>query len=105
MRYASPRVYNDLNSSEFNTAELPAYTSVDLNWSYLFKQNIIFYASISNLLGYENVYGYQYSPEPDPQGYYAASPILPPAKRFFFVGCFITLTKKGEANQLDKINN
>lgn len=103
-RYASPRVYNDLNTPEFNNAELPAYTSLDLNWSYLFKQHIIFYASISNLLGYENVYGHQYAPEPDPSGYYESTPILPPAKRFFFVACFITLTKKGEANQLDKIN-
>jgi len=103
-RYASPRVYNDLNTPEFNNAELPAYTSLDLNWSYLFKQHIIFYASISNLLGYENVYGYQYTPEPDPSGYYESTPILPSAKRFFFVACFITLTKKGEANQLDKIN-
>jgi outer membrane cobalamin receptor len=103
-RYASPRVYNDLNSDEFNAAKLPSNASLDLNWSYLHKQNIIFYASITNLLGFENVYGYQYSPIPDDTGYYSNTAILPPAKRFFFIGCFITLTKKGEANQLDKIN-
>ena len=37
-------------------------------------------------------------------GTYNSAPILPSAKRFFVLVCFITLTKKGNANQLDKIN-
>lgn len=103
-RFASPRVYNDLNSKEFNKAKLPSFASLDINWSYLHKQNIILYASVTNVLGFNQIYGYQYSPIPDSSGYYASTPILPPAKRFIFIGCFITITKKGEANQLDKIN-
>lgn len=103
-RFASPRVYNDLNTNKFNTAKLPAFASLDLNWSYLHRQNIIFYASVTNVLGFDQVYGYQYSPIPDSNGYYSSTPVLPAAKRFIFIGCFITITKKGEANQLDKIN-
>ncbi len=103
MRYGSPRVYNDLNSTEFNKGTLPAYASLDMNWSFLFRQNIIFYASATNVLGFDQVFGYQYSPTKDANGQYARTPVLPAAKRFVFVGCFITLTKKGETNQIDKI--
>ncbi len=103
-RYGSPRVYNDLNSSEFNSTKLPSNASLDLNWSFLYKQNIILYASITNVLGFDQVFGYQYSPIKNEGGLYPRTPIVPAAKRFFFIGCFITLTKKGESNQLDKIN-
>lgn len=103
MRYGSPRVYNDLNSTEFNNGTLPAYASLDMNWSFLYRQNIIFYASATNVLGFDQVFGYQYSPIKDASGQYPRTPVLPAAKRFVFVGCFITLTKHGETNQIDKI--
>ncbi|MGB1003384.1 MAG: TonB-dependent receptor [Salibacteraceae bacterium] len=103
-RYGSSRVYNDKNSTEFNTGKLPTNMSLDLNWSFLYRENIILYASATNVLGFEQVYGYQYDAVPNAQGVFNRTPILPAANSFFFVGCFITLSKKGEANQLDKIN-
>ena len=103
-RYGSPRVYNDVNSNEFNTGKLPANVSLDLNWSFLYRQNIILYASATNVLGFEQIYGYTYDITPNSDGVYGRSPILPAANSFFFIGCFITLTKHGETNQLDKIN-
>jgi hypothetical protein len=103
-RYGSPRVYNDKNSTEFNAAKLPSNASLDMNWSFLYRQNIILYASVTNVLGFDQVYGYRYDTTPNSNGVYDKTPVLPAAKSFFFVGCFITLTKNGETNQLDKIN-
>ena len=102
-KYGSSRVYNDINTNEFNAASLPSFTSLDLNWSFLFRQHIIFYASVSNVLGAKQVFGYRYDTTPDQNGQYQKTPVLPAAQRFYFVGCFITLTKKGETNQIDKI--
>jgi hypothetical protein len=41
---------------------------------------------------------------PRPDGSYSSKSILPEAKRWFLVGCFITLSKDKSINQLDKIN-
>lgn len=102
--YGSPRVFNDLNSPEFNAAKSPAFKSMDINWSYLYRQNIIFHAAISNVPGFKNQFGRRYAAQPDANGFYASEPILQPAPRFFLLGCFITLTRDGNQNQLDKIN-
>jgi hypothetical protein len=102
--FGSPRPHNNPNNPAFMDERLPAYKSLDLNWSFLFRENIIFHAAISNVLGFENVFGYTYAPIPDAGGAYQRSPIVPGANQFFFVGCFITLSKKGTTNQLDKIN-
>ena len=102
-KYGSSRVYNDINTTEFNVAKLPSFTSLDVNWSFLFRQHIIFYASVSNVLGSEQVFGYRYDTTPDQNGQFQKTPVLPAAQRFYFVGCFITLTKNGETNQIDKI--
>ncbi|MBI9066949.1 MAG: TonB-dependent receptor [Salinivirgaceae bacterium] len=103
-RISSPRYYNNPNTAEFNAEQTIAYQSLDLNWSFLYRQNIIFYASASNVLGFKQQFGYQYASKPNENGAYNSQPILPSAKRFFVLGCFITLTKKGDVNQLDKIN-
>ena len=103
-QYGSPRPYNDPNTNGFNQGRLKPFRTLNISWSYLYKQNIIFHASVSNIPGFNNVYGYNYSPFPNESGVFERTEILPAAKRFFFIGCFITLSKKGELNQLDKIN-
>lgn len=103
-RYGSARVFDDKNSDDFNAEKLPDNLSLDLNWSFLYRENIIIYASATNVLGFEQIYGYTYDVVPNSDGFYDRTPILPAAKSFFFVGCFLTLTKSGEKNQLDKIN-
>ena len=102
--YGSPRTHNNVNSPNFMDEHLPSYKSLDLNWSFLHRENIIFHAAVSNVLGFDNVFGYNYAPLPNQNGIYSRTEILPAAKHFIFVGCFITLTKNGAKNQLDKIN-
>ena len=70
----------------------------------LLKKHIIIYASVSNLLGSEQEFGYQYASIPDEEGVFRGAPIGPAAKRWILVGCFITLSKDRNLNQLDKIN-
>ena len=102
--YSSPRVYNDPNESIFNSKKMKAYQALNLNASFLYRENIIFYASATNVLGYKNEFGYRFSSTPNADGIYEKQLITPPADRFFVLGCFITLSKKGDKNQLDKIN-
>lgn len=102
-RYSSPRVYNDPNSTVFNGEKMLPYRSLDLSWSFLYRQNIIFYGAVTNIAGFKNEYGRTYSSLPDDSGYYQSAAVQPSSDRFFVLGCFITLTRKGNANQLDKI--
>jgi len=103
-RLSSPRYYNNPNSEHFNDELTLPYQSLDVNWSFLLRQNVIFYASVSNVLGFKQEFGHQYASIPDSEGVYHSAPKLPGSKRFFILGCFITLSKKGDLNQLDKIN-
>jgi vitamin B12 transporter len=61
------------------------------------KSFIVLFASVNNILGTEQVYGYNYS-----FGGTIKSPITPPAKRFYFIGCFISW---GVDRTQDAINN
>jgi hypothetical protein len=103
-RYSSPRVYNNPNSSGFNGEKMLPYRSLDVSWSFLYRQNIIFYAGVTNVLDFKNEYGQRYSETPDFNGQYAGAAIKPSSNQFYVIGCFITLTRKGEANQLEKID-
>jgi hypothetical protein len=102
-KYSSPRVYNNPNSEVFNDEHTKPYRSVDASWSFLLRQHIILYTAVTNIFGFEQGYGYSYSIKPDSDGVYRSAPIVPGADRFFLVACFITLSRKGEANQVDKI--
>jgi len=102
-KYSSPRVYNNPNSTVFNGELMKPYRSLDLSWSFLYRQNIIIYGAVTNITGFKNEFGRQYADVADASGQYPSSSIKPGSNRFFVVACFITLTKKGKANQLDKI--
>jgi len=103
LKYSSPRVYNDPNSSVFNGEYTKPYRSVDVSWSFLFRQNVIIYAAITNIFGFKQGYGYSFASTKDSDGLYRSSPIIPGADRFYLVACFVTLSRKGESNQIDKI--
>jgi hypothetical protein len=103
-KYSSPRVYNDPNSSVFNGEKMLPYRSLDLSWSFVYRQNIIFYFAANNITGFKNEFGRTYASSPDVSGNYTSAAIAPSSNRFFVLGCFITLTRNGNANQLDKIN-
>jgi hypothetical protein len=50
-----------------------------------------FLININNIFGFENVYGYNYSVQPDDQGNYTRFPIKPQSKRFFVIGAYLIL--------------
>lgn len=101
--YTAPRNYHDPNQGEFLSAKMDAVKQMNVNWAYLYRENVIFYTSVSNVLGQEVDYGYRFALSPDSDGVYAKTPIVPGAKRMYFLGCFITLSKK-DVNQLEKLN-
>jgi hypothetical protein len=102
-RYSSPRVYNDPNSPVFNGKKMLPYRSLDVSWSFLYRQNIIMYAAVTNVLNFKNEFGQRYSDVPDSTGNFPGETIRPGSDQFYVLGCFITLTRKGNANQLEKI--
>lgn len=94
--FASPRPYHDPNAAGFNTGRTPAYHNLSFNASYLtniWKNYTIVYVSLTNLLGNEQVFGYNYGNQAGDNGLFPRRAIQPPAKRFFFVGLFVSLTK------------
>ena len=99
-RMASGRPYHDPNKTGFMTEKTPTYHDLSANISYLFKQNIIIHMSATNLLGLDQVFGYEFASQPDNAGQFASRAIRPPAKRFLFLGVFITLSKEKVLNQL-----
>jgi hypothetical protein len=102
-RYSSPRYYNNPNSPVFNDSKMLAYQSLDVNCSFLYRDNIIIYAGVTNILGFKRQFGYKYASSPNEDGIYEGMPMLPGSNRFIVLACFITLSKKGDINQLDKI--
>ncbi|HMH31760.1 MAG TPA: TonB-dependent receptor [Puia sp.] len=80
------------------------YNSLNFSMEYipsLGKKNqktfVVLFASMTNVLGYNAVYGYNYS-----FSGMMKQPIEPPAKRFYFIGCFLSW---GVDRTQDAINN
>jgi hypothetical protein len=61
------------------------------------KTFVVWFASVSNILGYNQVYSYNYS-----YNGMIKQPVTPPANRFYFVGCFLSW---GVDRSQDAINN
>lgn len=104
VRYNSGRPFNNPNQSEFNGGLTKEFVDVSFNMAYLHRQNVILYVSATNLLGRNNVFGYEFEEDPGTDGFYDSRAITQPAKRFLFVGLFITLTKDKSKNNLDNLN-
>lgn len=101
--FASPRAYNDLNSEQFMAGRTPSYHDLSFNISYLYSNQVIIHAMVNNVLGINNIFGYEYASEPGENGVYASRAITQPAKRFIFLGVFITLSKNKGINQLPNL--
>jgi len=98
--FTSGRPYNDLNGPVFNGGRTPSYQDLSFNWSYLPKPNLIVYFSCTNLLGHDNIFGYEYGSVRNEDGLYNSRPIRQPAPRFLFLGIFYTISKDKSVNQL-----
>ncbi len=82
--FASPRPYDDKNSDTFMDGRTRSYNDISLNLTYitqLFKNDFIIHMNITNLFGFKNVYGYNYSSTPGEDGLYASQPIIPSVGR------------------------
>lgn len=100
---ASGRPYNDPNQELFNQGRTPIFHDLSANISFLPKPNLIIYASLTNVLGRENIFGYEYRRLPGDIENYERRALTLPAPRFLFLGVFITLTKAGSASQLPNL--
>lgn len=98
--YSSGRPFNDPNTTVFNGGKTPDYHDLSLTASYItnIKGNMtIFHFMLNNLFGNEQIFGYQYSKTPNPTtGRMDSKAISTGARRFFFVGCFISIGQKFE---------
>jgi hypothetical protein len=102
-RYSSPRFFHDPNLPGFSNRKTIPFNTLDVNISYLHREHIIFYAGVSNLFGFRQEYGERFADKPNADGIYESERIIPGADRFFVIACFITLSKRGDINQLEKI--
>lgn len=95
--FASGRPYLNPNSTSFMSDHTKNYNDVSMNLSYLtsfFGNFTIIYCSISNVFGFNNVYGYHYSTIADANGQFTQREIAPDAKRFAMIAVFISIEKK-----------
>ncbi len=101
--YNSGRPYNDPNQQQFMAGKTKSYNNLSLSWAYLLSQQKILYFSVSNVLGSDNIFGYNYANNPDANGVYPRQAVTQPASRFFFVGFFWTISSDKKTNQLDNL--
>lgn len=95
--YENPNLPGQMNS------KTKSFQDLSLGWSYLAKPNLIIHLACSNVLGRDNIFGYQYANEPNENGFYQGNPIRLQAPRFLFLGIFLTLSKDKNANNLNNL--
>jgi len=101
--FNSGRPYNDPNKTEFMSEKTKTYNNLSFSWAYLVSQQKILYFSVSNVMGADNVFGYQYANNPDTGGQFQRRAIGQPADRFFFIGFFWTISDNKKDNQLKNL--
>ncbi len=102
-QFGSGRNYTNPNVPGFLQEQTKSFNSISLNWAYLISQQKILYASINNVLGFNNINGYEYSSTPDVNGNFNRRALTPAADQFFFVGFFWTISDDKNSNQLDSL--
>lgn len=101
--FNSGRPFDNPNEASFMNGKTKSYNNVSMSWAYLLSQQKILYFSISNVLGTQNVFGYEYANAPDSNGVFQRNEIIPTADRFFFVGFFWTISDNKKDNQLNNL--
>jgi hypothetical protein len=100
--FHSGRPFNDPNTTDFNAGRTANYHDLSFNMAYItnVKSNFtVVYASVSNVLGFNQVSGYRFSNSPNSEGRFQSTAITPPAKRFIVVGLLMTIGQKFEKNK------
>lgn len=101
--FNSGRPYNNPNEIIFMNGKTKSYNNLSFNWAYLISQQKILYVSVSNLLGTDNIFGYEYANLSDSSGQFQRQAVRQPADRFFFVGFFWTISDNKKDNQLNNL--
>lgn len=101
--FASGRPFDNPNTSGFLSERTRSFNNISLNWAYLISQQKILFLSVSNVFGFDNISGYDYSRTPNVNGVFDRRAIRPPADSFFFVGFFWTISSDRKSNQLDNL--
>jgi hypothetical protein len=96
-KYTNPNLPGEQN------AKTKSFQDLSLSWSYLPRPNLIIHLACNNVLGRDNVFGYQYAAESNNDGLFPGMPIKQGAPRFLFLGIFFTLSKDKSANQLNNL--
>lgn len=94
LSWATGRPYNNPNSQNFMDGRTSNYCDISLNVSHLFNiygKFTILYASVSNVLGRDNIYGYRYYSTPNTSGVFESIPVRSESKRFLLMGIFVTI--------------
>jgi hypothetical protein len=104
--FATGRPYYNPNKSskDFMTDKTINYHSLGLQANYLrtFSNiNAVFIINISNALGSKQVFGYRYATKMNAQGQYASETITPMAKRFVFIGMYLSIGSDHRKEILD----
>ena len=102
-QFSTGRPYNNPNETAFMNGKTKAYNNLSFNWAYLLTQQKILYFSVSNVLGTQNVFGYNYANSQNSNGIFERQTVIPTADRFFFVGFFWTISDKKNDNQLKNL--
>lgn len=101
--FATGRPFNNPNETAFMASRTKSYNSMSVSWAYLVSAQKILYFSVSNVLGNQNIFGYEYADTANANGIYDRRAIRPTADRFFFVGFFWTISDDKKSNQLDNL--
>ncbi len=101
--FNSGRPYDNPNETAFMNGKTMSYNNLSVSWAWLLSQQKILYFSVSNVLGNDNVFGYNYANTPDMNGQFARQAVTQPADRFFFVGFFWTISDDKKTNQLENL--
>jgi hypothetical protein len=78
--FASGRPYNDMNTPGFMGGKTKPYNDISLSLTHLtslFNRDFIIHLNVTNLLGFDNVFGFQYAAVPDETGMYPSQAIVP----------------------------
>lgn len=102
-QFASGRTFTDPNREGFLQETTKDFNNLSFNWAYLISPQKILYFSVNNLLGINNINGYQFADTPNSMGIFDRLTLRPNTDQFFFVGFFWTISSDGTTNQLDNL--
>ena len=99
----SGRPFDNPNQEAFMASKTKSFHNLSANWAYLITPQKILYFSISNITNADNIFGYQFTNQPDANGNFKSLAIRQTANQFFFVGLFWTISNDKKTNQLNNL--